>query len=165
MLFFPPSFFACILLTKRRSSGSRKRISTPRTKHTDRNTISRKDGAVNAPPSLLPLVCVFFNCQQLIPCRNVANSFALILRGAPRQLPFTADERVCRRQLHYLFIIYDSISSDNGGRNARTDSPTDDSSLPFYQLAPLYLFDGIWINRKLGFYLEPHKALTYWNII
>lgn len=102
-------------------------------------------------------VCVFFNCQQLIPCRNVANSFALILRGAPRQLPFTADERVCRRQLHYLFIIYDSISSDNGGRNAPTDSPTDGSSLPFYERALLYLFDGIWINRKRGFYLKHIK--------
>lgn len=93
-------------------------------------------------------VRVFFNCQQLIPCRNVANSFALILRGASRQLPFTADERVCRRQLHYLFIIYDSISSDNGGRNAPTNSPTDGPSLPFYKRALLYLFDGIWINRK-----------------
>lgn len=57
---------------------------------------------------------VFFNCQQLIPCRNVANSCALILGGAARQLPFTADERVYGRQLHYLFIIYASISSDNG---------------------------------------------------
>lgn len=96
---------------------------------------------------LSPRVCVFFNCQQLIPCRNVANSFALILRGAPRQLPFTADERVCRRQLHYLFIIYDSISSDNGGRNASRDSLTVGSSLPFLQRAA-YLFDGILINIK-----------------
>lgn len=81
--------------------------------------------------------CVFFNCQQLIPCRNVANSFALILRGAVRQLPFSADERVCSRQLHYLFIIYDSIPSDNGG--AATDGP----SLPFHERALLYLLDGI----------------------
>lgn len=98
--------------------------------------------------------CVFFNCQQLIPCRNVANSFALILRGAARQLPFTADERVCRRQLHYLFIIYDSISSDNGGgqEGGAQISPTDASPrCPFFSLhtgAPLRLFDDIWIKEK-----------------
>lgn len=116
--------------------------------------------------SLSLSVWVLFNCQQLIPCRNGAKSFALILRGAPRQLPFTADERVCRRQLHYLFIIYDSISSDNGGRSAPADSPTDGSSLPFYKRALLYLFDGIWVNRKKsGFLSQKNEALTYWNII
>lgn len=73
-----------------------------------------KGRPVHAALTLSLRACVFFNCQQLIPCRNVANSCALILDGAARQLPFTADERVYRRQLHYLFIIYDSISSDNG---------------------------------------------------
>lgn len=99
------------------------------------------------PPCVRACVCVFFNCQQLIPCRNVANSFALILRGAARQLPFTADERVCRRQLHYLFIISDSISSDNAG--AATDGP----SLPFHKRALLYLFDGILDKWKMGIFI------------
>lgn len=97
---------------------------------------------------------MFFNCQQLIPCRNVANSFALILRGAARQLPFTADERVCRRQLHYLFIIYDSISSDNGGRSASGDGPA--SVGPFVQRA-LYLFDSVLIKK---YYIKISRILS-----
>lgn len=80
--------------------------------------------------SLSLRACVFFNCQQLIPCRNVANSCALILGGAARQLPFTADERVYGRQLHYLFIIYDSISSDNGKEGGKKRSASTDLAPP-----------------------------------
>lgn len=92
---------------------------------------------------------MFFNCQQLIPCRNVANSPALILCGALRQLPFTADERVCRRQLHYLFIIYDRISADNGKGEARLQI------VPLMTLLlPYNARNGFLINRKLRLLLK-----------
>lgn len=125
--------------------------------------VSKRASDLASPPcrpclSLAPFffVCVFFNCQQLIPCRNVANSPALILCGAVRQLPFTADERVCRRQLHYLFIIYDRISADNGKGEARLQIVPLMRTLlwPFSARVMAQL-----INRKLLIYLKIHFIL------
>lgn len=137
--------------------------------------------------SLHMCVCVFsLIVNNLSPCRNAAKTLSpLILRGAfpARQLPFTADERVCGRQLHYLFIIYDSISlrqwreeeeEDGGRRRARgpdkssprtADAPLSPTALSTERASFPYLFDGILITKiKMRVSLK-NGASAYWNII